>query len=145
MDRDPKPFREKIKGVGAAFLVAISAGVWGDARAQGAPQESRDRMARYAQASDNDPEYIRECNQEYLAARAALRRRQMPAGSRICITDTDELDPQMNALQAEFDRAESPGDRARRRAEQAQMIRESDELSRYCESVNYVGERCRGL
>lgn len=32
-----------------------------------------------------------------------------------------------------------------RRAREAEILRESDELSRYCESVNYVGDRCRGL
>lgn len=141
MDRDPKiSFTRKAKGLGLAFLGALSIGFAGDAGAQNAPRRSWE----YGDMSPADAEYCRRAAERETRT---VREGGLMNGGNLCASD--DVSPEIYALDLRRrERArttESPADRARREAAQAKTMKESDELSRYCESVNYAGERCRGL
>ena len=141
MDRDPKiSFTRKAKGLGLAFLGALSIGFAGNAGAQSAPRRSWE----YGDMSPANAEYCRRAAET--ETRVAREGRHPNMGNLCSFYDLPaDLRSRDEALYAREAAAESPADRARRQAQDARLQKEEDELVRYCVSVNYVGDRCSGM
>lgn len=137
---DKEPGAPSKKPLGAALLAAITLGFAGDAGAQSAPRRSWES----GDMSPTDAEYCRRAAAEQ--ARAVREGRHPNMGELCSFYDLPaDLRSRDEALYAREAAAESPADRARRQAQDAKLQKEEDELFRYCESVNFAGERCRGL
>ena len=133
-DTQKKPWGAALAIAGALFGGA--GGAWG----QDAPRRSWE----YGDMSPTDAAY---CRRAAETETRAVREGRPLNGGNLCASD--DVSAQIYVLdrrRAEREAAaESPADRARRQARDAQMQREEDELFRHCESVNFAGERCRGL
>lgn len=138
MDRDPKPsFTKKAKGVGLAFLGALSLGGFaGDAGAQS-------RASNY-DGWELSPRVLADCVENDQRQWDRVKAGQEPNFGDVCGGDQNLIAVGVRLINERLAR-ETPAQRRDRETAQERTMRESDELSRYCESVNFVGERCRGL
>ncbi|MFA5877195.1 MAG: hypothetical protein WC880_02405 [Candidatus Paceibacterota bacterium] len=133
--------RTQKKPWGAALAIAGALfGGAGDAGAQSAPRRSWE----YGDMSPANAEY---CRRAAIEETRAVREGRPLNGGNLC--SSGDISAEIYALDLRrWEReaaAESPADRARRQAQDAKRQKEEDELVRYCVSVNYVGERCRGM